>query len=161
LKDRLESEYQQNCDYPTDEPALRRFASTSGVAFAELRDPWGMPYRTSFFAEGQSDVLEITSAGADKQFGTADDFTVLRIARPYFRFTGEAINRAVTRYHSRTAQFVRDATTLKSELRREGIDFDSLRDPWGEPYRLEFGVNQTKLQVVVRSSGPDKQFKPK
>ena len=161
LKDRLESEYKLNCDYPTDEAALRRFASTAGIAFDELRDPWETPYRTSFFAQGASDVLEMTSAGADKQFNTADDFTVLRTERPYFRFTGEAINRAVQRYHSRTGQFIRDAAILKRELRQEGIDFDSLHDPWGEPYRLEFGVSQTKFQVFVRSSGPDKRFAPK
>ena len=161
LKDRLESEYKLNCDYPTDEAALRRFASTAGIAFDELRDPWETPYRTSFFAHGASEVLEMTSAGGDKQLNTADDFTVLRTERPYFRFTGEAINRAVQRYHSRTGQFIRDAATLKRELRQEGIDFDSLQDPWGEPYRLEFGVSQTKFQVFVRSSGPDQRFAPK
>jgi len=50
---------------------------------------------------------------------------------------------------------------MKTELRQEGIDFDALRDPWGEPYQLEFGVNQTQFQVLVRSSGPDKQFSKK
>ncbi len=130
----------------------------SGIAFAELRDPWETPYRAKFFAQDKSEVFVLQSAGADKQFDTADDFNVLRIDRPYFRFTGEAINRAVARYHARTGQFIRDAASLKNELQREGIDFDALRDPWGQPYRLEFGVNQTKYQVFVRSSGPDKQF---
>src|SRR5207253_5416248 len=65
------------------------------------------------------------------------------------------------RFHSRTGQFIRDAATLKRELRHEGIDFDSLHDPWGEPYRLEFGVGQTKFLVYARSSGPDKRFAPK
>src|SRR5262249_224458 len=80
------------------------------------------------------------------------------LARPYFRFTGEAVNRAVQRYHARTGEFIRDATTMKNELRQEGIDFDALRDPWGKPYRFDFGVSQTKFQVFVRSSGPDRQF---
>ncbi|HSP62201.1 MAG TPA: alpha-2-macroglobulin family protein, partial [Pyrinomonadaceae bacterium] len=161
LKDRLDSEYSNSCAYPNDELALRRFASVSGIAFDELRDPWETPYRASFFAQDKSDVFLLKSAGADKQFDTADDFTVLRTERPYFRFTGEAINRAVTRYHARTGQFIRDTAALKSELRSEGIDFDGLRDPWGQPYQLEFGVGQTKYQVLVRSSGPDKQFASK
>src|SRR5712692_6467938 len=161
LKDRLDSEYTNNCAYPNDEVALRRFASVSGIAFDELRDPWETPYRASFFAQGTSDVFVLQSAGADKQFDTTDDFNVLRIDRPYFRFTGEAINRAVARYHARTGQFIRDAASLKNELRREGIDFDALRDPWGQPYQLEFGVSQTKYQILVRSSGPDKQFSSK
>src|SRR5258708_3000856 len=158
LKDRLDSEYSNNCAYPNDEVALRHFASVSGIAFAELRDPWETPYRAKFFAQDKSEVFVLQSAGADRQFEPADDLNVLRIDRPYFRFTGDAINRAVARYHARNGQFIRDAASLKNELRREGIDFDALRDPWGQLYRLEFGVNQTKYQVFVRSSGPDKQF---
>ena len=161
LRQRLDFEYEQNSDYPANEAALQRFALTAGIALADLRDPWETRYRSSFFAQGASHVLQMTSAGADKQFETPDDFAVLRVARPYFRFVGEAINRAVQRYHSRTGRFVRDPNTLKGELRREGIDFDSLRDPWSEPYRLEFGVNQTRFQVFVRSNGPDKQVSAK
>ncbi|HEY3103269.1 MAG TPA: alpha-2-macroglobulin family protein [Pyrinomonadaceae bacterium] len=161
LKDRLDAEYKQNCAYPTNEESLRRFALLSGVSFDELRDPWAVPYRTSFFAQRASDVFEMTSAGPDKQFDTDDDFTVMRVERPYFRFAGEAINRAVVRYHARTGKFIRDAVALKNALQQEGVEFGSLRDPWGEPYRVEFGVNQTKFQVVVSSSGPDKRFAPK
>src|SRR5258708_37065561 len=161
FKDRLDSEYSNNCAYPNDEVALRRFASVSGIPFDELRDPWETPYRASFFAQDKSEVFLLQSAGADKQFDTADDFNVLRIERPYFRFTGEAINRAVARYHARTGQFIRDPATLKNELRQEGIDFDALQDPWGQPYQIEFGVNQAKYLVTVRSSGPDKQFSSK
>jgi hypothetical protein len=158
LKDRLEIEYKENCVYPTSLPALRRLSSLAGIDFDDLRDPWETPYRASFFAQGGSDVFVLTSAGADKQFKTADDFAVLRTERPYFRFTGEAINRALARYHARTGLFIREASGLKSELWQEGINFDALRDPWNCPYQLEFGVSQTKYLVFVRSSGPDKQF---
>lgn len=158
LKDRLEIEYKDYSAYPANLPALRRLSSLAGIDFDDLRDPWETPYRASFFAQGSSDVLLLTSAGADKQFETVDDFEVLRSERPYFRFTGEAINRAAARYHARTGQFIREASSLKSELRQEGIDFDALRDPWERPYQLEFGASQTKYFVFVRSSGPDKQF---
>ncbi len=160
LKDLLDLEYQEDFSYPIDITSFRRFSLLHGIDFTELRDPWETPYQTSFFAQGSQDVVQMVSAGGDKQFATADDFTVLRVERPYFRFTGEAINRAVDRYHSRTGMFIRDASTLKTELRREGIDFDSLRDPWAEPYRLDFGINQTKFLVYARSSGPDRQFSP-
>ena len=161
LKDRLDAEYKENCSYPTTEEALRRFALIAGIPFAELRDPWATPYRANFFAHRASDVFQMMSAGPDKRFDTDDDVAVLRLERPYFRFTGEAINRAVVRYHGRTGKYIRDSATLKSELRQEALEFDSLRDPWGEPYRLEFGVNQTKFQVLVSSSGPDKKFATK
>jgi len=158
LKAQLESEYQKDCVYPTDQAALQRFAASAGIALEELRDPWQTLYRSSFFPEGVSDVFQLTSAGADKQFETEDDFNVLTINRPYFRFPGEAINRAASRYHTRTGQFIRHSAALKSELRSEGIDFDTLRDPWGGPYQLEFGASQTKYTIVVLSGGPDKQF---
>ncbi|HEV2905286.1 MAG TPA: alpha-2-macroglobulin family protein, partial [Pyrinomonadaceae bacterium] len=161
LKDRLEAEYKENCVYPTTNDALRRFALISDIRFEELRDPWALPYRTSFFPQRAADILQMTSAGPDKQFDTDDDFTVLRLERPYFRFTGEAINRAVFRHHRRTGKFIRDAGALKNELRHEAVDFDTLRDPWGEPYRLDFGVSQTKFQIAVSSSGPDKRFAQK
>jgi len=161
LKDFLELEYKRNADYPKDESSYRRLAVNDGIAFDELRDPWDMPYRNRFFPEGASDVLEMMSAGPDKTFDTSDDFPVLRVERPYFRFTGEAIDRAVQRYHNRTGRFIRDAATIKNELRAEAIDFDALRDPWGEPYHLDFGADRTKLQVLVSSSGPDRQFSKK
>ncbi|HYX31179.1 MAG TPA: alpha-2-macroglobulin family protein, partial [Pyrinomonadaceae bacterium] len=160
LKGDLDAEYKQNCDYPKDEASLRRVAIVHGIALDDLRDPWNTAYRNKFFTQGGSDVFEMTSAGADKQFDTSDDLTVLRVERPYFRFTGEAINRAVGRYHTRTGKFIRDAATMKDELRQEGIDFDSLRDPWGEPYALSFGVNQTKFNIYVTSSGPDRRLAP-
>jgi hypothetical protein len=161
LNEHLQSEYNTNCVYPADQSSLRRFASSAGIDLDDLRDPWEIPYRASFSVEGSFDVLQLQSAGPDKQFGTADDFTVMRVERPYFRSIGEAINRTVADYHWRRGQFIRDAVTLKSELQREGIDFDALRDPWGQPYRFEFGVNQTRYSVIVRSSGPDRQFSPK
>ncbi|MFZ0750499.1 MAG: MG2 domain-containing protein, partial [Pyrinomonadaceae bacterium] len=160
LKQRLEIEYKENWAYPTNDESLRDFALFAGIPFADLRDPWAKPYRTDFFADRASDVLRTSSAGPDRRFDTSDDFTVMRVERPYFRFTGEAINRAVARYHRRTGKFIRDAATLKNELRQEAIEFDSLRDPWGEPYRLEFGVSQTRFQVIVSSSGYDKRFAP-
>lgn len=158
LRDRLEAEYKDKYVYPTDLASLRRFSAVAGINIDEWRDPWEMPYHASFFAESSSDVFVLASAGADKRFDTADDFTVLRINRPYFRFTGEAINRAVTSYHMRTGGFIRDAAALDDELRREGLEIETLRDPWGQPYEISFGVSGTKFQVYARTSGPDRKF---
>src|SRR5205085_6181283 len=134
----LNERYEAQGVYPTTEAIMRRLLSVSGVSFDALRDPWGTPYRVRFSVERANDLLEIMSAGADKQFDTSDDFAAVRLARPYFRFNGEAINRAVARFHARTGMFIRDAATLKAELAREAINLDSLRDPWGQVYRLSF-----------------------
>ena len=154
----LNGRYDAQSIYPTDEAVMRRLLSVSGVSFNALRDPWGTPYRARFSVERANDVLEIMSAGADKRFDTSDDFVAARFTRPYFRFNGEAINRAGARFHARTGLFIRDAATLKDELAREGINFETLRDPWGQAYRLSFDAVGTQYRIVVESSGPDQRF---
>ena len=156
----LDERYDTQGVYPTTEAIMRRLLSVAGVSFDALRDPWGTPFRARFSVEGANDLLEIISAGADKQFDTADDFVAARLTRPYFRFNGEAINRAVARFHTRTGAFIRDAATLKTELAREAINLDSLRDPWGQPYRLNFDAVGTQYRVMVESGGPDQKFEP-
>ena len=71
---------------------------------------------------------------------------------------GEAIDRAVRKNHERTSGFIRDFATLRSELSRDGLAFDQMRDRWGEPYRFAFEVNDGNYVIKVKSSGPDKQF---
>src|SRR5882762_7803805 len=116
MGDRLETRFKNGGIYPTTGAALRRLLFESGVDFGELRDPWGTPYCEVFSIVHDDSVLDIISAGPDKQFATADDFSVSHIPTPYFRFTGEAINRAVENFHARTGGFIRDAATLKTEL---------------------------------------------
>src|SRR5205085_3287627 len=55
---------------------------------------------------------------------------------------------------------IRDAATLKAELAREAINLDSLRDPWGQAYRLSFDAVGTHYRVLVESSGPNQRFEP-
>lgn len=154
----LETRYKDGGIYPTNGQTLRRLLFESGVIFDQQKDPWGTPYHDVFSIDRDDSVLEVVSAGPDKVFATKDDFAISRVTRPYFRFAGEAIGRAVERFHARSGGFIRDAVTLKSELQSEGIDFDSLRDPWGQGYALDFTTGQDRFNVIVRSSGPNKRF---
>jgi hypothetical protein len=158
IGDLLDTQYKNGGIYPANGATLRRLLFESRVDFDQLRDPWGTPYREVFSTDRDDSVLEVISAGPDKMFSTKDDFTVTRITRAYFRFAGEAIGRAVERFHARTGGFIRDAPTLKNELQSEGIDFDSLRDPWGQQYELSFTTRQNSFNVTVRSGGPNKRF---
>jgi hypothetical protein len=40
-------------------------------------------------------------------------------------------------------------------LQKAGIDFDALRDPWGQPYHASFGIEQRNYTVEIASAGPD------
>ncbi|HKS28109.1 MAG TPA: MG2 domain-containing protein [Pyrinomonadaceae bacterium] len=158
IKEALDARYDKTAEYPSNDEALRRFMREAGIEFDRLGDPWDMAYRARFFPERDNDVTEITSAGADKRFGTRDDFSVMRLARPYYRGYGERLDTIVNDYHARTGKFIRDEETLLAELARAGFDASALRDRWGEPYRFEFGTMGVLLTVRVRSGGPDRRF---
>ena len=158
VREALKRRYDATAEYPKDADSLVRMLSAAGVDFSALRDPWGRPFRAEFHPEGPNDVLEIVSDGMDKRSGTDDDFNASGLAWPYFRKVSEAIERAAKAHHARTGGYVRDLQTLAGELRREGVDAESLRDPWGQRYSFEFGVDRKYYSITVRSSGPNKSF---
>ncbi len=160
LKEYLEREYISSAAYPRSLPALKFMLHRLDVDPEDLRDPWGTPYRISFDTNREHDEMTIRCAGADKQFDTNDDFTALNISRLYFKFIGEAINRAVANYQAQAGDYIRDATTLKNELKREGVDLDALRDPWDTPYQIRLQKNYDEFFLVVESAGHDKKFEP-
>ena len=43
-------------------------------------------------------------------------------------------------------------------LSQNGILLDSIRDPWGTPYRAKVETNSANRQITMTSAGPDKQF---
>ncbi|HYE75105.1 MAG TPA: hypothetical protein VEF04_17320, partial [Blastocatellia bacterium] len=145
----LETQYKERGVYPKDKASLENILTSSQINFADYKDPWGTPYLVEFSTETQHDLLTFVCAGADKRFDTADDFSVLTMKQEYFRFIGEAMKRAVEIYQARTGDYVRDEITLKAELKREGIDFDSLRDPWGQPYSIGFRLGYGSYSVNV------------
>jgi len=158
LRDALDERYARNGEYPKTAEQLESDLAAAGIHFQDLRDPWGNPFKAKFSADGEYDVVEIGSAGPDKQFGTSDDFAATQLKWPYFKPYSEAIGRAVSDYHGRTGEFIRDLPALKAELARANIDLDSLKDPWGHPYRFSFDVNASQFLVKVTSAGPDGIF---
>lgn len=140
VDDALRAYYRATGDYPMDEAKMKKILLSKGIDFDHLLDPWGVPYRTVWSIERDTDALNIYSSGADKKFGTEDDFTVAQLRWPYFVRTGEAINAAAAEYHKRTGSFIRDEAVLASEMLKKGVELKSLRDRWGKPYRFEFKV---------------------
>ncbi|HUK87023.1 MAG TPA: MG2 domain-containing protein, partial [Terriglobales bacterium] len=160
VREALDRVYKASFEYPHHEAGLRALLAREGIRFDALRDPWGMPYHAGSRFSRDQEIMEVSSSGPDKRPGTDDDFVVLTVQRPYFQPTGLAINRALREYHERTGGYMRDAATLKSELLRQGISFDALRDPWGQPYALDFGIAYTRFYTQVTSGGPDRVFEP-
>jgi A-macroglobulin TED domain/Alpha-2-macroglobulin family/MG2 domain/Carboxypeptidase regulatory-like domain/Macroglobulin domain MG3/A-macroglobulin receptor binding domain len=158
LKNTLESRYANDRVYPRDVNSLRDIATGASLNLGELKDPWNVGYQFAFSTMQSLDVLEIVSAGPDKQFDSADDIPALRFSWPYFRPHGENIDGVVKSYHGRTGGFVRDLATLKAELLKIGDGLDAWQDRWGQPYRVEFGILATHFTLTVRSGGPNRAF---
>lgn len=158
LRAALAAHYKERAEHPQDEAELRRMLAGHGIDLASLRDPFGRPYRLRFHVERENHVLSLTSDAADKRHGTADDFEAFSERWPYFRRTGESFERASKNYFSRTGRTVPDRAALGEELSREGVDLETLRDPWGQPYDLHFDINGREHRIEVRSSGPDRRF---
>ena len=135
---------------------IRRFLGSTQLP--TLRDPWGAAYRPSIRPVGVNYEIEIESAGPDQKLDTRDDFKVYSTQWPYFAQYDRLIQNVVDDFHKATGGYIRDTPAFKTELSRKGVDFDSLRDPWGHPYKAEFGIEQTFFTVVVRSAGPDGRF---
>jgi hypothetical protein len=161
IRTALDVRYDRTGEYPKTEAALDSYLADTGYRLQDIQDPWGTPYRSSFSVAQEWDVLQISSAGPDKTFGTEDDFVVVKMVWAYFKPTDAAIRQAVNEYHARTGEYMRDVQTLKKELTRFGLDLDSLKDPWGHKYEFLFGVNRTQFTVTAISAGPDGRFNTK
>ena len=67
------------------------------------------------------------------------------------------LKNALADYYARTEEYPSDETNLRNSLSKLNIDLNSIRDPWGMPYRLEFSVDRQADTVAFFSSSADKR----
>ena len=158
IENALGTHFVRTSEYPRDRASLYEILNIAELNFDALRDPWGGAYRTEFTTERELDYFHIVSAGADKKFDTADDFRAFTNYWPYFTKTGDQIRRVMKQFNDREARVTLDVSALKEELKRDGLDFDALRDRWGQPYSLELAINSARWAATVRSSGENRKF---
>ncbi len=87
--------------------------------------------------------------------GTEDDLNVLNLSFAYFTPTGKAIDAAIKSYFEETGKFIRDSETLKSELLKQNVDLNLIKDRWNREYQVDFGVLGRNYVIEIRSVGPD------
>jgi len=61
------------------------------------------------------------------------------------------------RYHD-AGEYPKTEAALRSFLASAGLNLESVRDPWGQPYKTEFGVSSDMDVLTFKSAGPDKRF---
>ena len=158
VKKVLDDAYLKGESYPHDEESFRRVLAGQGIDFSKVLDPWGSPFPLKFSFRQIFAVVELVSPGPDKKAGTADDFTALTVSRWYFLPTAESIRKIMQEHHIRTDGYIRYFQTLRTELSKNGIQWENLRDPWGQPYLPQFGISNSRYTLTVMSGGPDGKF---
>ncbi|HRH40055.1 MAG TPA: MG2 domain-containing protein [Pyrinomonadaceae bacterium] len=156
----LKAQFEKNYAHPTDEASLRKILSDNKLDLDSLRDPWGNNYQPSFSISQTQDILTWKTAGVDKKFNTADDFTVSTSSFSYFLPIGEKINKAVWEYHQRTSKFIRDAETFSAELAKQDLDVNQLKDRWNRDYRVTFEVSGRNYLIRFYSYGANGAYEP-
>ncbi len=144
---------EHNFLHPTDDASLRQIFGLYGLDLAELRDPWGVPYRTAFGIDRAERKVLIWSNGPDKEPDTKDDFIVLNRSFGYFVPISHKLNDAIREHHARTGGFIRDEKTLLSSAR-----LPELVDVFGRAYRISFTPETRYLNIEIRSLGKDGKY---
>lgn len=67
-----------------------------------------------------------------------------------------AIIDAVEANFMHTFAYPVDSGQLHQVLSAQGIDFETLRDPWGQPYNARFSATGKYAVIEITSSGPDR-----
>jgi hypothetical protein len=185
----VERHHKSTGKFIRDAATLRDEVALEELDLDQMRDPWGKPYRLEFDVEESHFVLQIRSGGPNKQFSTNpryvdDDFIIWKFAIDYFAQPREKISAALTESLNRTKTFPESDQQLRQALGGLADTFNTLRDPWGQPYyatfnrqtvyadsvrienRATFGelpklrtnitpVTRTFGHVVLHSNGPD------
>ncbi len=146
----LDDHYAATLEFPKDISALSRIL---GTLWTDLRDPWGMPYTATFSIERNDDVILLTSSGPDKRRETQDDFVAGTFRRSYFAPVQMLIKQALPKQ-----DYPEGDDDFRNLLRANGLLLDTLRDPWGSPYRASVETRGTFRRITISSAGPDRNF---
>lgn len=160
IEDVLQKQFAKTGEAPSDETTLKNILSRYNLNFDETRDVWGSNYRAIFTIDKAQQILTWQTAGADKVFGTNDDFDVSTQSFEYFQPTGKAIDRAAENYHKETGRYIRDRETLRTELAKQNIDLNQIKDRWNRDYKIYFDVAGRNYLIRLYSDGANGYFQP-
>jgi hypothetical protein len=126
------------------ETLKRALMSREAVDIDALIDRWGNPYRFEFGTEGDAFSIHVKSGGPNGRFEDesermgSDDFTVGACLIQYTAETRARIDHALTAHFRKTRSIPQNDGELREILKRSGVDFDELRDGWGNRYYATF-----------------------
>ncbi|MBS1796180.1 MAG: carboxypeptidase regulatory-like domain-containing protein [Acidobacteria bacterium] len=76
----------------------------------------------------------------------------------YFQKQIETLKNVLQKRYENDFAHPTDEDSLRRILAAGGVDFDALRDPWGNNYRVAFAVDKTEDVFTLTTAGSDKKF---
>ncbi|HJZ66752.1 MAG TPA: alpha-2-macroglobulin family protein, partial [Blastocatellia bacterium] len=138
-----------------------------GVGLNRLRDPWGKPYIFEFGINNAYFTVNVKSAGPDGRFEidsrhAGDDFIVWRAMIDSFQDTRAKLDDAISKYFRAASRVSGNENELAQALSQVGIDWASVRDPWGHRCYATFRsearyIDQVTIQSYARYNETPKQ----
>jgi A-macroglobulin TED domain/Alpha-2-macroglobulin family/MG2 domain/Carboxypeptidase regulatory-like domain/A-macroglobulin receptor binding domain/Macroglobulin domain MG3/Alpha-2-macroglobulin bait region domain len=134
--------------------------SIGGVSYRDLRDMDA----SKPFPDGIDLVAEGMLHGGYAPWMTNDVFVgggwdPLGAAGTFAKWLEQEIKmarKALDDWDAAKGEYPDSAAAVRAALKAAKIDFDELRDPWGERFRLEFSYRRTNRVLRLVSSGVDK-----
>lgn len=163
----VENYYARTGVFIHDRETLKReLMSREAIDIDALNDRWGNPYRFEFGVEQRNYSIRIRSGGPNGRFEDArekwrsDDFTLSTSLIDYTAEIKARINRALTAHFQRTKLIPQDGE-LREVLKQSGVDFDELRDGWGNRYYARFITTSRYFDRVTQLDQARHGEKPK
>lgn len=157
VKNAADDYHTRTGSYIRDVEVLRSELLKRGVDFDSLRDPWQHAYRAVFGIEQNFYTIEVRSAGPDGKFSSAnapsaDDVMESRTLAGYFDEIRKQMDAALQRYYHDQGSFPQNQQELAAAFEAAGIEWKSLRDPWGHEYYATFRTESQYSDAVVVQS---------
>jgi hypothetical protein len=76
----------------------------------------------------------------------------------FFKKQIAPVESALKNQYAKTTEHPTDEISLRKILSENGIDFDALRDPWGNNYKPIFATVKTQNIVMLKCAGADEKF---
>jgi hypothetical protein len=141
---------------PATLDALQAIARNAKLDDSLLIDPWNTPYKVSRSINDEDEEVQVVSAGPDKRFGTADDFTINVTSRNLFELPGQRMVKLLTDAVAAGHTLPGTVDGLKQLTRAGSLDLDSIHDRAGNLYKYEIRLHRRFYSIQV--SRQDKAF---
>jgi A-macroglobulin TED domain/Alpha-2-macroglobulin family/MG2 domain/Carboxypeptidase regulatory-like domain/A-macroglobulin receptor binding domain/Alpha-2-macroglobulin bait region domain/Macroglobulin domain MG3 len=164
----VENHHARTGGFIRDRETLKReLMSREALDIEALGDRWGNPYRFEFGVERTFFTISVKSGGPNGKFEDgrerwmSDDFILGGCLIDYGAEIKARIDRALSAHFMKTKLIPQNESELREALKRAGVDFDELRDGWGNRYYATFRTTSRYSDRVTQFDQARYGEKPK